>query len=198
MPHSKSLMELDEIRASQLSTPPLISGQAQLDAFFEGGLRWGELSEWGMPWAQTQRAIILRFLVHAQQESSWILWIYGRSDIAINPLAWQAHGLDLSRLRFAQAQQPLQELKPLFLSELFRIIVLDGVQRLSDDDYGFIARQARRYKQIVMILHPHHLSSERGNVWARMRINCWFDQKTQSFCAEMLKGRRPGQLTWTL
>ncbi len=193
----KNLRESLMSTASPLaSSPPLSSGQTVLDDFLEGGLRWGELSEWGLPWAQTQRELIFRFLVSAQHSPSWILWVYGRQDISINPLAWQAHGLNLSRLRFVQAQRPVQELKPLFLSSLFRIIVLDGVQQLAEDDYGFLARQARRHQQVVMILHPHQLSLGSGNVWARMRINCWFDSEKQSICAEILKGRRPKQLIW--
>lgn len=195
---NKYLINLDKSTILAPSDSLLPSGHAQLDASLDGGLRWGELSEWGMPWAQTQREIILRFLVQAQKDPTWILWIYGRPDISINPLAWQAHGLNLSWLRFAQAQRPLLELKPVFLSGLFRIIVLDGIERLSDDDCGFLARQARRYKQLIMIIHHQSLSSDRGNVWARVRINCWFDTQTQSISAEILKGRRPQQISWTL
>lgn len=175
----------------------LSSGHPLLDDFLDGGLCWGELSEWGMPWGQSLRELILGFLIRAQEaEPSWILWIYGRSDISINPLAWQARGLDLSWIRFARAERPLQELKPLFLSAFFRIIVIDDALRLQDDDCAFLARQARRHEQIMILLRPHSLSQGRGNVWAKTRVNCWQDLTQERLFAKIVKGRKPRQITW--
>lgn len=191
----------EELKKMPPEPATLSSGNDLLDEFLDGGLRWGEVSEWGMPWGQCLRDIILWFLIHAQQRNEgpcWILWIYGQPDISINPLAWQARGLDLSWIRFARAQQPVRELKPIFLSDFFRIVVIDGAQRLHDDDCAFLARQARRHKQMIVLLRSHPLSQGRGNVWAKTRVNCWQDLKQQKVFAKILKGRQPRQIIWPL
>ena len=195
----KSPEELKQMALHAVPPSHLSSGHPLLDEFLDGGLRWGELSEWGMPWGQSLRDVILWFLIRAQQaEPCWILWIYGQPDISINPLAWQARGLDLNWIRFARAQQPLHELKPVFLSPFFCIIVIDAPQRLADDDCAFLARQARRQQQMLIILRPHALSPGRGNVWAKMRVNCWHDLQQQRIFAKIVKGRRPRQIMWPI
>lgn len=191
----------EELKKMPPEPTSLSSGHALLDEFLDGGLRWGELSEWGMPWGQSLRDIILWFLIHAQgrhEEPCWILWIYGQNDISINPLAWQARGLDLSWVRFAHAQQPVRELKPIFLSHFFRIIVIDGAQRLNEDDCAFLARQARRQQQMIILLRSYPLSQGRGNVWAKTRVNCWQDMQQQKVFAKIIKGRQPRQIIWKL
>jgi hypothetical protein len=191
------------MRASQLPQgrggslqPPLPSRLPLLDSFLGGGLGWGELSEWGLPWGCGLRDLILPFLVSAQGEEppAWILWVYGQKDICVNPLAWHARGVQLERLRFACSTRPLIELKPLFLSGFFRLIVLDGVPRLMDEDYAFLARQARRLQQHILVLHPYTLTRERGNVWARLRINCARDFTQQHVVLTLLKGHQQRQL----
>ena len=143
--------------------PMLSSKDPILDNFLGGGLRWGEISEWGIPWGQGMRGIIIPFLVAAQQDSDsrpWVLWIYGQRDICINPPAWHARGVELRTFRFTYAQQPVRDLRPLFLSPFFRIIIMDSVSKLNDDEYAFIARQARKQKQLVFILYPDLLSQQ--------------------------------------
>jgi hypothetical protein len=192
------------VPASQLSQaeartlhPPLPSRLPRLDSFLGGGLGWGELSEWGLPWGMGLRDLILPFLGSAQeceQPSAWVLWVYGQQDICINPLAWHARGLRLEQLRFVFSTKPLIELKPLFLSAFFRVIVLDGIPRLTDEDYAFLARQARRLQQHIMVLHPYSLTAAHGNVWAKLRINCWRDFSQEHIGITLLKGQQQRQL----
>ncbi|HYX37308.1 MAG TPA: hypothetical protein VE954_29745 [Oligoflexus sp.] len=182
---------------ARLSQPPLPSHVSLLDSFLGGGLGWGDLSEWGLPWGTGLRDLILPFLVSAQQGEqppAWVLWVYGQKDICVNPLAWHARGIRLEQLRFAFSTKPLIELKPLFLSGFFRVIVLDGVPRLTDEDYAFLARQARRLQQHILVLHPYTLTTAHGNVWARIRINCWRDFSHQHVGITLLKGHQQRQL----
>lgn len=191
VPASQILEEKTRIPQTRLpSRLPL------LDSFLSGGLGWGELSEWGLPWGSGLRDLILPFLVSAQceQPPAWILWVYGQKDVSVNPLAWHARGMNLEQLRFARSTKPLIELKPLFLSGFFRVIVLDGIPRLQVEDYAFLARQARQLQQHILVLHPYELSSEQGNVWARLRVNCWHDFIQRRVGIALVKGHRQRQL----
>lgn len=174
----------------------LPSGLPLLDDLLEGGLREGELSEWGMPWGQGLRELLLPFLASAQRKDYWILWIYGQSKICVNPLAWKARAVDLNRIRFVGTEQPLQDLRPVFLSDFFRLIVIDQGKPLSEEDCAFLARQARRQRQSILILKPYALSHTQGNVWARLRVNCGQDLQTRMVSAELLKGRHPKRLVF--
>ncbi|MCX6128950.1 MAG: hypothetical protein NTX25_07785 [Proteobacteria bacterium] len=193
-------------RASQLPKAPaqalpIPSRMALLDEFLGGGLAWGELSEWGLPWGAGLRDLILPFLASAQhetQQATWILWIYGQKDVQINPLAWHSRGINLEKLRFSTSLRPLVEFKPLFLSNFFRIIVLDSISNLSSGDYAFLARQARSQQQHIMILHPSDLSNSQGNIWARLRLNCWRDFSQQRAFITLLKGRQQRQFSLPL
>ena len=191
------------IKASQLqrAATRLPSRIPLLDSFLGGGLGWGEISEWGLPWGAGLRDLILLFMASAQQETqrpTWVLWIYGQKDVQVNPLAWHARGIDLKRLRFATSAKPLIELKPLFLSGFFRMIVLDSIPRLSSEDYAFLARQARNLQQHILILHSYDLSNGQGNVWARLRLNCWRDFSQQRAFITLLKGQQQRQLSLPL
>ena len=191
------------IKASHLRQPvaKLSSRVALLDSFLGGGLGWGEISEWGLPWGAGLRDLILLFMASAQQETqrpAWVLWIYGQRDIQVNPMAWHARGIQLERLRFATSSKPLAELKPLFLSNFFRMIVLDSVAPLSHEDYAFLARQARSLQQHILILHAHDLSNSQGNVWARLRLNCRRDFAQQRAFITQLKGQQHSQLSLSL
>jgi hypothetical protein len=199
MEQGKEIKGVLTAQAQRPSRSLLPSGRTLLDEFLDGGLRWGELSEWGLPWGQGLRDIILWFLARSQKEAElpcWTLWVYSQSEMRVNPLAWYARGLNLDWLRFVNAEHPVKDLKPLFLSEVFRILVIDDDGRLSADDCAFLARQARRHQQAIFLLRPYHLSERRGNVWARTRINCWHDFGQQRVFAKIIKGHRPRQITW--
>jgi hypothetical protein len=68
----------------------------------------------------------------------------------------------------------------------FDLIVLDAPKHLSDDDCAFIAHQARDNGYTVLLLRDWFLSPKKGNVWARLRLNCW--QENHSIYIDTVKG----------
>lgn len=189
-------------RASELSqtSERLASKLTELDHFFQGGLRWGELSEWGTPWGGGCREVPLRFLQAAHQQASppWCLWVYDQEEVSIYPPAWQARGIDLKLMRFAKSSKPIQELKLALSSGFFKLIVLDCVNPIGRDDCCFLAQQAKSQQSIIMLLRHYYLSTGKGNVWAKTRINCWHDPLRDCFRIRSVKGLRPKQLNFRL
>ena len=177
----------------------LISSHPRLNALLQGGMRFGELIEWGMPRGRGGREIIALFLAQATRaasqpqdpdatDSSWCLWVTSDPDFVVYPPAWVARGVDLSHMRFACSKRILDELKPVFLDPFFKVIVLDDPRRLTAGDYSFLAHQARVHQQLIMILRNHFLTIRRGNVWAHVRLNGWYDAFSSRFFLQMIKG----------
>ena len=193
---TNSFNRLQELKLAPQFNRRLLSGLTALDSMLDGGLNEGELSEWGMPWGQGLRELMLPFLARAQRDYSyWVLWVYGRQHIAINPWAWHARSIDLNSTRFVYSQDPMQELRALFLSDFFRVIVLDQVPHLKEEDCQHLARNARTYGQSILILRPGLLTHEQGNIWTRLRLNCHYDFKSQSIAVHVLKGRAPKSIS---
>ena len=187
-------------KASSLDTSAecLQSRFTRLNDFLAGGLPWGQLIEWGMPWGLGGRELLLSFLQaepHLQQPY-WCLWAYHRRHIYVYPPAWAARGIALQTTRFARCEHPLQDLKPALRGNFFRIIVLDGYQypQLQQDDYRFLAQQARQQKTLVIVLRDHFLSTKKGNVWAKLRLNSWRDPIHQQHFVKVIKGLSPRQI----
>jgi hypothetical protein len=143
-----------------------------LSDFLDGGLTAGSLSEWGMPAGQGARELALSVIVQATQRQRLVLWVNGNDGLDVYPPAWNARGADLSFIRFARVDRPVELLKPVFLERLFDLIVLDSPKHLGSDDWAFLARQARALDAHIMVLQNFLLSGKRGNIWARLRINC--------------------------
>ncbi|MBC7532422.1 MAG: hypothetical protein H7318_12665 [Oligoflexus sp.] len=189
---TNSFNRLQELKLAPQFNRRLLSGLTALDSMLDGGLTEGELSEWGMPWGQGLRELMLPFLARAQRDYSyWVLWVYGRQHVAINPWAWHARAIDLNSTRFVYSQDPMQELRALFLSDFFRVIVLDQVPHLKEEDCQHLARNARTYGQSIIILRPGLLTHEQGNIWTRLRLNCHYDFESQRIAVHVLKGRAP-------
>ncbi len=152
----------------------LSSNIVDLDDLFQGGMPLGAICEWGCPPGLGGRQLLLSFLAQATHASRkwWCLWVNGHDQLSVYPPAWQAQGVDLRHLRFADSREPVADLRPVFLDGLFRVVVLDAPQRLSKDDCAFLAQQAREQKQLIIIVRNHFLSPQFGNVWARYRLNC--------------------------
>lgn len=171
-----------------------------LNQCLAGGLPYGSLSEWGLPLGMRGREVILAFLATATSTPSsvWVLWAHARSSIQVYPPAWQARGVDLRKMRFVKSKRLMHDLKPLFMDPFFKVIILDAPGRLIDEDYGFLARQARRHKKIIMVLHDHFLSTRKGNVWAKLRVNAWQDFSSRKMCLRVMRGLSPRQLSFDL
>lgn len=185
-----------------LSGGRLAAALPSVCAFFEGGLRWGELSEWGMPWGGGCRDVLLLFLETAHQngqgEPYWCLWVHEQEDTHIYPPAWQARGVQLSHIRFATTQTPLDDLKPVFTDPFFKVIILDGCQGIGRDDCAYLARRARVNRQVIILLRNYYLSAKKGNVWAKTRVNCRYDPRQETFQLQAVKGLSPRQLEFKM
>jgi hypothetical protein len=186
----------DEFLASQLPVQCLASRVNALDQFLDGGLRCGELSEWGVPLGRGGRDVILRYLAQRRSNtpSFWSLWICGSTQVKIYPPAWLARGVDLGKIRFTYSSHPVRDLKPVFLDPFFRVIVIDSPRSLSLEDCAFLAQRARRHRQAILLLRDYFLSPKRGNVWAKLRINCWQDERDERIRLRVVRGLSPREL----
>lgn len=172
----------------------LPSGIGFLDRFLGGGLPVGALTEWAMPLGGGGREILLPWIARMKHlvQPQWVLWIHSHSCLEIYPPAWAARGVALDELRFARTHAPLKDLRPIFLEPLFKLIIIDSPENFSDDDCAFVARQARRLDQVVVLLRQEMLGlrkgdryvfdrlprgkkrrQDAGNIWARLRLNLW-------------------------
>jgi hypothetical protein len=173
-----------------------------LDDFLGGGLPRGAITEWGAPLGLGGRDVLLAWLAQATQDRApqdderpvWALWVHARDHLMVYPPAWLARGVALQRMRFACSTKPLAELRPVFMEPLFRIIVLDAPRQFTDDDCAFVARQARLNDQTVVLIRDAFLGPDRGNVWARLRINCWFEPAERRYTLRVVRGLPPRQL----
>ncbi len=167
----------------------LCSGIAELDACF-AGVRPGELVEWGIPPGFNGRLIPLQLLKHDIPLS---VWIYHHHGLGVFASSWLAHGVDLERLFFICSEQPVRELRPLFLEDTFRRIIIDSPRRFSAGDMAFVSQQARRHGQIVFVIRHYFLSEKRGNPYASLRLNTWQSGK-RAFTLQVIKGATTGRL----
>jgi len=172
----------------------LCSGIRQLDEFLHGGLAFSTLTEWGIPFGNGGRHLMASFLANATsgrwegEQKLWCLWVSARQQYILYPPAWKAIGVDLRHLRFVQSQAPLRELKPLFIDGFFKVLVLDGVTTLSDEDYCFLAHQARLSRQLICVLQDQFLSTHHANVWARLRLNIRSPYASHLYQVECIRG----------
>ena len=179
------------------------AGHPGLDRLLGGGLPVGAITEWGVPFGYGGREVVLRSLVVPKSMMSdsgtapWMLWVHGWPGMSIYPPAWAARGVDLTRLRVAHSQAPVHDLRPVFLEPVFRLIVLDAPTRLSSEDEAFLARQARALEQVVVVLRDGRLGREgrAGSLWARLRLNAWYEAEGRVYRVEALRGAAPGVLT---
>jgi hypothetical protein len=133
----------------------------------------------------------------ATQADTKILWVYGKPELTIYPPAWQARGLPIERMRFACSQAPLEDLRPVFLEPLFKIIVLDTPMNFSDEDCAFVVRQARQNNQLVIVIRDFFLGIRSSNVWSKIRLNCWFDSSTQKYNLRVVRGLPPRHIVFS-
>ncbi len=161
-----------------------------LDTLLDGGMRPGCVVEWGLPPGNFGRRIPVLFL---RGEIPPTVWIHSNADEAVYAPAWASCGIELSRLFFIQSDQPFKQLRPLFLEDTFKIIVIDAPKRCSKGDIAFVAAQARLNRQIIFLIRNHFLSVGRGNAFAQMRINC-AQNKNGYYSVNLIKGGRCGKI----
>jgi len=176
----------------------LASSIGELDHFLEGGLRVGEITEWGMPLGQGGREVLLSYLApqtNHRCSGQWSLWVCGYPELKVYPPAWQARGVSLEKVCFNYSINPVKELKPVLWSRFFRLLILDTSYSLTKEEYAFLAQRARENQQVVVLIKPYFLSTNYGNVWAKTRINCRRSVgQNKTYDLEMIKGASPRRL----
>ena len=192
LPHGVSIgLQTSAVRAVLPSAHPT------LNHFLEGGLRFGELSEWGIPWGKGGYEIMVGFVAAATQRKLWTLWISGSRSYALYPPAWASRGVALDYLRVITCAEPVATLKPLWWEDFFKLIIIDGSCRLESEEYAFLARRARRQQQSIVVVRHQLLHPSRGNVWARLRCNSWRDNLDTPLVVSSVRGLSPRQIALT-
>jgi len=153
-------------------------------------VRPGDLVEWGIPPGLNGRLIPLQLL---KQQIPLSIWIYHHHGLGVFASSWISHGVDLQRLFFICAENPVRELRPLFLEDTFRRIIIDSPRKFSDGDMAFVSQQAREHGQIVFLIRHYFLSQKNGNPHASLRINTWQSGK-RSFSLQVIKGPATGRI----
>ncbi len=174
----------------QQQSQVLHSGIAALDECF-AQVGPGDLVEWGIPPGKNGRLIPLQLL---KNQIPLSLWIYHHHGLGVFASSWISHGVDLQRLFFISAQDPVRELRPIFLEDTFKRIIIDAPARFSAADMAFVSQQARKQGQIVFVIRHYFLSGKRGNPHASLRLNTWQSGKS-SFSLQVIKGARQGRIT---
>ena len=100
----------------------------------------------------------------------------------------------MQRLFFICSENPVRELRPLFLEDTFKRIIIDAPHRFSSGDMAFVSQQARKQGQIVFLIRHFFLSEKRGNPYASLRINTWQSGK-RCFSLQLIKGPNGGQVS---
>ena len=161
----------------------LHSGIDALDDCFRQ-TRPGDLIEWGIPPGLNGRLIPLQLL---KQHIPPSVWIYHHHGLGVFASSWISHGVDLQRLFFICSGNPVRELRPLFMEDTFKRIIIDAPRKFSSGDMAFVSQQARKQGQIVFLIRHFFLSEKRGNPYASLRINTW-QSNQRSFSLQVIKG----------
>ncbi|HKJ53571.1 MAG TPA: hypothetical protein VKB27_18915 [Gammaproteobacteria bacterium] len=168
----------------------LHSGIEALDECF-AGIGPGDLVEWGIPPGLNGRLIPLQML---KQQIPLCLWIYHHHGLGVFASSWISHGVDLERLFFICSDNPVRELRPVFLEDTFKRIVIDAPRRFSNGDMAFVSQQARDQGQIVFLIRHYFLSPGNGNPHASLRLNTWQSGK-RAFALQIVKGSATGRIS---
>ena len=187
----QQLQSARSLKDGQGSGSPLLhSGIAALDELFRH-TRPGDLIEWGIPPGLNGRLIPLQLL---KQQIPPSVWIYHHHGLGVFASSWISHGVDLQRLFFICSPNPVRELRPLFLEDTFKRIIIDAPRKFSSGDMAFVSQQARKQGQIVFLIRHFFLSEKRGNPYASLRINTWQSGRT-AFSLQLVKGANRGRVS---
>jgi hypothetical protein len=168
----------------------LLSGIDALDECF-ARVKPGDLIEWGIPPGMNGRLIPLQLL---KQQIPLSVWIYHHHGLGVFASSWISHGIDLQRLFFICSANPVKELRPIFLEDTFKRIIIDAPLKFSTGDMAFVSQQARKQGQIVFLIRHYFLTAKRGNPHASLRINTWQSGK-RSFSLQFIKGPNSGRIS---
>lgn len=179
----KRASELDLELASERR---LSSKIESFDSWLGGGIPFGQMTEWGLPSGHDARKIILRFLT---QENFYSLWVYPEEDLEIYPPAWVSQKVDLQKVFFVKCDDPIRRLRPVFLENTFKLIILDGL-KIKRGALAFLAHQMRRNQQSLFLLRKYLLNSRTGNPHSPLRLNAFWRSDLQRHEIESIRGGR--------
>ena len=168
----------------------LRSGIDALDACFTQ-VKPGDVIEWGIPPGRNGRLIPLQLL---KQDIPPSVWIYHHHGLGVFASSWISHGVDLQRLFFICSAHPVNELRPIFLEDTFKRIIIDAPRKFSTGDMAFVSQQARKQGQIIFLIRHYFLSEKHGNPYASLRINTWQSGK-RAFSLQLIKGSGAGKIS---
>ena len=182
--------------ATHLETPDTqsLTKCNKLNYFLNDCIQYGQVSEWGMPWGHMTRYLLLLFLAESTQKGGWCLWLHNKKEMEIYAPAWQAYGVDLQKFRASYFQDSISDLRPIFMSDFFKIIIIDG--KVSQKEFAFLAKQARAQKQLIFVIHDHLISGKFGNVWCKTRFNSWYEPISERLYLRTLKGLSSRQISF--
>ena len=186
--HQQSARSLKHDQGSRSSL--LHSGIDALDELFRH-TRPGDLIEWGIPPGLNGRLIPLQLL---KQQIPPSVWIYHHHGLGVFASSWISHGVDLQRLFFICSENPVRELRPLFLEDTFKRIIIDAPRKFNGGDMAFVSQQARKQGQVVFLIRHFFLSEKRGNPYASLRINTWQSGR-DAFSLQLVKGANRGRIS---
>lgn len=195
LPNQLESLESNPLLAAQRGFMPpasrLTTGIKSLDALTGGGFPLGSLTEWGMPLGHGGLELLVRLVARYTQGENpqWGLVTQGAGGLLVMASAWKARGVNLNRLRLTVSDHPVRDLKPVLIQPFFKFIVLYS-PKLSPEDCAFLARSARQHKRLIWVVRDHWLTPERGNVWARMRLNVGRTQDNE-LNVELVRGSAP-------
>jgi hypothetical protein len=166
------------------------TGISELDEIFSDGVKPGKLIEWGLPQGRNGRILPILFL---RKEIPLTIWIYADLGLDIYAPAWASHGIDLRKIFFVKCDDPVRKLKPIFLDNTFKVIVIDSPKKFSKGDISFISVQARANRQIIFLIRNYFLSPRIGNPFVQIRVNCSRNDRG-IYSVNFIKGKNPKRL----
>lgn len=186
----QQLISARKLKVSDRPRAELSSGITALDDLLSG-IKPGDLVEWGIPPGLNGRLLPLQFL---KRQIPTSVWIYHHHGLGIFASSWISHGVDMRRLFFICSANPVKELRPLFLEDTFKRIIIDSPKKFNTGDMAFVAGQARKQGQIVFLIRHYFLSQKQGNAHASLRLNTW-QSDNGKFSIRVIKGHQTGLIT---
>lgn len=163
----------------------LKSNLPALDELFSESFTPGKIIEWGLPQGQNSRILPLLFLRGSIPATAWI---YSQQNHDIYPPSWSCLGVHLNRIFFICSNEPVKQLRPLFLENTFKVLIIDSPKKFSKGDLNFVTQKIRENGQILFLIRNYLLSSKLGNPFAKLRVNCTQDKKNH-YCIQFVKGK---------
>ncbi len=148
----------------------LSSDDESLDLFLGGGLPLPGVSLWTGSLGSRVREILLKWVISQQKNRQCVLWVMGLQSVQILASSWASRGVDLSKLYFSYSSSPLAELKEVFFSDIFPLIILDSIV-FSNEDQAFLSQIARRKEKSLVILQNQNVATSSVHPTIRHKVS---------------------------